>query len=243
MVFATVGVSVTSEQERNQCNSSCSSAGGAADFSRIDSQRPSRPDSVDARTHSTHGIHRHADAHGVDAGSAIQIAVSPTLLVIGIAVVAWIAGKIYRVGILSTGKVVTTTIGSLDRSTRGVRSCSCGCVLFRSRLHLSPEDDTRQEQFWPQVPRPRSPYRGYSDIAIFCNSVDGISLLATRKNMSPSCHVTTAGLRPSMSSGAGSGPSHSTAPRARRPGQRSDRGRTRPRAPGGAPRPAPAATG
>ena len=37
--------------------------------------------------------------------------------------------------------------------------------------------------------------------------IDGISLLATRKNMSPSCHVTTAGLRPSMSSGAGSGPS------------------------------------
>ena len=34
----------------------------------------------------------------------IEIAVSLTFLVIGIAVVAWIAGKIYRVGILSTGK-------------------------------------------------------------------------------------------------------------------------------------------
>ena len=34
----------------------------------------------------------------------IEIAVSLAFLVIGIAVVAWIAGKIYRVGILSTGK-------------------------------------------------------------------------------------------------------------------------------------------
>jgi ABC-2 type transport system permease protein len=34
----------------------------------------------------------------------IELALSLALLVIGIAVVAWIAGKIYRVGILSTGK-------------------------------------------------------------------------------------------------------------------------------------------
>jgi ABC-2 type transport system permease protein len=34
----------------------------------------------------------------------IEIAISLVLLVVGIAAVAWIAGKVYRVGILSTGK-------------------------------------------------------------------------------------------------------------------------------------------
>ena len=47
----------------------------------------------------------------------IEIAVSLAFLVIGIAVVAWIAGKIYRVGILSTGKRP-----SLSELARWIRS-------------------------------------------------------------------------------------------------------------------------
>ena len=35
---------------------------------------------------------------------ALEVAVSVALLAAGIVAVAWIAGKVYRVGILSTGK-------------------------------------------------------------------------------------------------------------------------------------------
>jgi ABC-2 type transport system permease protein len=46
----------------------------------------------------------------------IEIAASLVLLVLGIAVVAWAAGKIYRVGLLSTGK--RPTLGELARWVR-----------------------------------------------------------------------------------------------------------------------------
>ena len=174
-VFATVGASVTSEQEAQSVQFiALIPLGGAVAFSRIDSQRPSRPDGDDARAHSTDGIHRHADAHGVDAGSADR-----------------------------------------DCPLAGIpghRHCRCR-VDCREDLpgwhseHWQASVTARIGSLDPlsvtQVPA----YRGYSDIAIFCNSMDDISLLATRKNISPSCHVTTAGLRPSMSSRAGSGPS------------------------------------
>ena len=48
---------------------------------------------------------------------AVEIAASLGLLVLGIAGVAWIAGKVYRVGILSTGKKPT-----LKELARWVRS-------------------------------------------------------------------------------------------------------------------------
>jgi ABC-2 type transport system permease protein len=35
---------------------------------------------------------------------ALQIVLSLLLLLLGVAAVAWLAGKIYRIGILSTGK-------------------------------------------------------------------------------------------------------------------------------------------
>jgi ABC-type uncharacterized transport system ATPase subunit len=47
----------------------------------------------------------------------VEIAVSLALMLCGIAIVAWIAGKIYRVGILSTGKRP-----SLSELARWVRS-------------------------------------------------------------------------------------------------------------------------
>jgi ABC-2 type transport system permease protein len=47
---------------------------------------------------------------------AIEIAASLVLLALGIAAVAWIAGKVYRVGILSTGK--RPTLGELARWVR-----------------------------------------------------------------------------------------------------------------------------
>ena len=47
---------------------------------------------------------------------ALEIAASLTLLAVGIAAVAWIAGKVYRVGILSTGK--RPTLGELARWVR-----------------------------------------------------------------------------------------------------------------------------
>ena len=46
----------------------------------------------------------------------LEIAISLVLLVVGIALVAWVAGKIYRVGILSTGK--RPTVGELLRWVR-----------------------------------------------------------------------------------------------------------------------------
>jgi ABC-2 type transport system permease protein len=46
----------------------------------------------------------------------VQIAASLALLVAGIVAVAWIAGKIYRVGMLSTGK--RPTLGELVRWIR-----------------------------------------------------------------------------------------------------------------------------
>ena len=46
----------------------------------------------------------------------VEIAASLGLLLVGIAVVAWVAGKIYRVGILSTGK--RPTFGELVRWVR-----------------------------------------------------------------------------------------------------------------------------
>ena len=45
-----------------------------------------------------------------------EIAISLVLLVIGIAAVAWAAGKIYRVGLLSTGK--KPTLGELLKWVR-----------------------------------------------------------------------------------------------------------------------------
>jgi ABC-2 type transport system permease protein len=47
---------------------------------------------------------------------ALQIAVSLALLALGIAAVAWIAGKVYRVGILGTGK--RPTLAELARWVR-----------------------------------------------------------------------------------------------------------------------------
>jgi ABC-2 type transport system permease protein len=47
---------------------------------------------------------------------ALEIAASLTLLAAGILAVAWIAGKVYRVGILSTGK--RPTLGELARWVR-----------------------------------------------------------------------------------------------------------------------------
>lgn len=47
---------------------------------------------------------------------AVEIAASLGLLVLGIALVAWVAGKVYRVGILSTGK--RPTLGELARWVR-----------------------------------------------------------------------------------------------------------------------------
>lgn len=46
----------------------------------------------------------------------VEIAASLALLVVGIVVVAWVAGKVYRVGILSTGK--RPTLGELARWIR-----------------------------------------------------------------------------------------------------------------------------
>src|SRR5690349_10819533 len=48
---------------------------------------------------------------------------------------------------------------------------------------------------------------GYLGNVGLTSSADGIVLLAIRQNNSASCQATTAGLRPSMSSGGGSGPS------------------------------------
>lgn len=47
---------------------------------------------------------------------ALEIALSLALLVVGVAALAWIAGKVYRVGILSTGK--RPTLGELARWVR-----------------------------------------------------------------------------------------------------------------------------
>jgi ABC-2 type transport system permease protein len=47
---------------------------------------------------------------------ALEVAGSLALLVLGIVVVAWIAGKVYRVGILSTGK--RPSLGELVRWVR-----------------------------------------------------------------------------------------------------------------------------
>src|SRR5690606_19060341 len=47
---------------------------------------------------------------------ALEVAISLTLLAIGIVAIAWIAGKVYRVGILSTGK--RPSLGELVRWVR-----------------------------------------------------------------------------------------------------------------------------
>jgi ABC-2 type transport system permease protein len=47
---------------------------------------------------------------------AVEIVASLALLVVGIVAVAWVAGKVYRVGLLSTGK--RPTLGELARWVR-----------------------------------------------------------------------------------------------------------------------------
>ena len=78
-------------------------------FPAIDPERAARAHGDDARPGAVLGADRHANRVASARVSPVEIAVSLCLLLCAIGVVAWIAGKVYKVGILSTGKRPTLT--------------------------------------------------------------------------------------------------------------------------------------
>ena len=106
---------------------------------------------------------------------------------------------------------------TMSTSCRGVACYALDPSTLKVSLGQSTSNrNTSTPPAWPKPPFDASPprstiirleFHSYIDFAIRTSSPEDISPPAIKKNISPSCQVTTAGVRPSMSPGSGSGPS------------------------------------
>ena len=113
-VFATVGAAVTSEQEAQSVQFiALLPLISPLMFLESILNAPLGRDGDDAGAGAVHGADRDADADGVDAGSRHRDRHVARAAAGRHRPVAWMAGKVYRVGILSTGK--RPTAGELLR--------------------------------------------------------------------------------------------------------------------------------